>query len=79
MTSQRASPLLEPSSGSMENGSLPSLVLRSDMLPKLFTLICQHFVLSSSISFSPNFPDPTSLQGAANTAAMKLHLSLLLG
>lgn len=67
MTAQRASPLLELSSGNMENGNLPSLVLRSDMLPKLFSLICQHFVLSSSISSSFNFPGPTSLQGAANT------------
>lgn len=67
VTAQRSSPLLEPKSGNMENGNLPSLVLRSDTLPKLFYLICQHFVLSSSISFSSNFPGPTSLQGAANT------------
>lgn len=67
VTAQRASPLLEPGSGNMENGNLPSLVLRSNVLPKLFSLIFQHFVLSSSISFSPHFPGPTSLQGAANT------------
>lgn len=36
------------------------------MLPKLFSLILQHFVLSSSVSFSPHFPGPTSLLGAAN-------------
>lgn len=67
VTAQRVSPLLEPGSGNIENGNLPSLVLRSDTLPKLFSFICQHFVLSSSISFSPNFPGPTSLHGAANT------------
>lgn len=67
VTAQRASPLLEPGSGNMENGNLPSLVLRSNMLPKLFSLIFQHFVLSSSFSFSPYFLGPTSLQGAANT------------
>lgn len=67
MTAQMGFPLLEPGSGNMENGNLPSLVLRSNMLPKLFSLIFQHFVLSSSISFSPYFLGPTSLQGAANT------------
>lgn len=67
MTAPRASPLLEPGSGNMENGNLPSLVLRSNMLPKCFSLIFQHFVLSSAVSFFPNFPGPTSLQGAANT------------
>lgn len=67
VTAQRASPLLEPGSGNMENGNLPSLILRSNMLPKLFSLIFQHFVLSSSVSFSLHFPGPTSLQGAANT------------
>lgn len=67
VTAQRASPLLEPGSGNVENGNLPSLVLRSNMLPKLFSLIFQHFVLSSSVSFSLHFPGPTSLQGAANT------------
>lgn len=67
VTAQMGFPLLEPGSGNMENGNLPSLVLRSNMLPKLFSLISQHFVLSSSISFSPYFLGPTSLQGAANT------------
>lgn len=75
MTAQRASPLLEPSSGNVEDGNLPSLVLRSDMLPKLFPLICQHFVLSSSISFSSNSPGPTSLQGAANTTCSSSKVS----
>lgn len=37
------------------------------MLPKLLSLIFQYFVLSSSVSFSPNFPGPTILQGDANT------------
>lgn len=38
MTAQRASPLLESDSGSMEKGDLPSVVLRSDTPPKLFSL-----------------------------------------
>lgn len=52
MTGRRASPLLEPDSGSTEKVDLPSLFLRSDMLPKLSSLICQHCPLSSPISFS---------------------------
>lgn len=52
MTAQRASPLLQPNAGSTEKGDLPSLVLRSDTLPKLFSLVCQHCTLHSPISFS---------------------------
>lgn len=52
ITAQRSSPLLEPASGSMGKGNLPGLVLRSDTLPKLFSLVCQHRSLSSPISFS---------------------------
>lgn len=63
VTAQRTSPFLEPGSGNIENGNLPSLVLRSNMLPKLLPLIFQYFVLRSSVSFSPNFPGPTILQG----------------
>ena len=52
MTAWRASPLLEPDCGSTEKGNLPSLGLRSDTLPKLFSLVYQHCPLSSPISFS---------------------------
>lgn len=83
MTAQRASPLLKPNAGSTEKGDLPSLVLRSVTLHKLFSpLSALHSSLTHFFffySFFHNFPGSTRLQQAANTlhssSPVKLHLS----
>lgn len=85
MTAQRASPLLEPGSGSTEKGSFPSLVLRSDTLPKFFSLFYQHGPLSSPISFPSGLSVIISQVPQAAMSckhlpiAVKLYLSLFLG